>query len=382
VPTGPLSRALRAPERLDLVERDEGELLLSTQAERLSLSLFQGQAEAIAASISAKITLTPALATDELFPKLTYFRNNHKRMHDMEFREDGFPLGSGMVESAAKQFKARFTGPGMRCSRDGLQRLLPIRPASLSKAFDDLWHSVFHSPPTGNAPFGLDDLSTFLDHLHRGGTVAHWWHDKGKELRWFNVNKRPTWPKTWDGNIYFSVHPCASIPDDGDKRYVRSRTALINAVNCFFAEYDAKDFGSKEDIKDHLWTLPIYPSVIIDSGGGYHCYFCLADTIVVDDDNRDHIKALQYAWVDFVGGDQASKDLARVLRPVGTVNRKQKYAPDYPTVDFVECDMSRLYTLEDIERLVTIEDKPKAPVYLGAISFNGERPVRLPPMRK
>ena len=108
--------------------------------------LFQGQAETISASIADKIDGNPALASDDLSAAITYFQHNHKRMQYMAFREDGFPIGSGMVESAAKQFKARFTGPGMRWSRLGLQRLIPIRSAVLSHAFDTLWDSVFTSP--------------------------------------------------------------------------------------------------------------------------------------------------------------------------------------------------------------------------------------------
>lgn len=108
--------------------------------------LFQGQAETIAKAIAAKIEHNPALASDELFAAITYFQHNHIRMQYMAFREDGFPIGSGMVESAAKQFKARFTGPGMRWSRKGLQRLIPIRSAVLSHSFDALWHSVFILP--------------------------------------------------------------------------------------------------------------------------------------------------------------------------------------------------------------------------------------------
>ena len=108
--------------------------------------LFQGQAETIADSISDKIEANPALANDELSAAITYFQHNHKRMQYMAFREDGFPIGSGMVESAAKQFKARFTGPGMRWSRQGLQRLIPIRSAVLSHSFDALCDSVFISP--------------------------------------------------------------------------------------------------------------------------------------------------------------------------------------------------------------------------------------------
>ena len=84
--------------------------------------------------------------SEELLKEANYFKNNHKRMQYMETREDGFPIGSGMVESAAKQFKARFAGAGMRWSRAGLIRLLPVRTAILSKRFDQMWSRVYNSP--------------------------------------------------------------------------------------------------------------------------------------------------------------------------------------------------------------------------------------------
>lgn len=58
----------------------------------------------------------------------------------------GFPIGSGMVESGCKQFKARFDGPGMRWSRQGAMRLLPIRAAVMSTSFDSIWATA-HLPP-------------------------------------------------------------------------------------------------------------------------------------------------------------------------------------------------------------------------------------------
>lgn len=112
--------------------------------------LFQGQAQTIADAISDKIDAHPALDNESLNATVSYFQNNHKRMQYMAFREDGLPIGSGMVESrpmgTRKQFKARFTGPGMRWSRKGLQRLIPIRTAVLSDSFDLLWASAFNSP--------------------------------------------------------------------------------------------------------------------------------------------------------------------------------------------------------------------------------------------
>ncbi len=83
---------------------------------------------------------------DKLLPAAGYFRNNHQRMNYIEMREENWPIGSGVVESAAKQFKARFSGPGMRWSRIGAENLLPIRAAVLSARFDHMWAAAKNSP--------------------------------------------------------------------------------------------------------------------------------------------------------------------------------------------------------------------------------------------
>jgi hypothetical protein len=67
-------------------------------------------------------------------------------MHYLEMREEGVPIGSGMVESACKQFRARLAGSGMRWSRPGLERLLPIRAAIMGHGFDALWQKAYHLP--------------------------------------------------------------------------------------------------------------------------------------------------------------------------------------------------------------------------------------------
>lgn len=107
--------------------------------------LFQGQAAKIADTLAQK---APTLAVPAaLLTEAHYFHTNQLRMNYLAYREAGLPIGSGMIESGAKQFKARFTGPGMRWSRPGLERLIPIRAALLSHHFDALWKAVFPSPP-------------------------------------------------------------------------------------------------------------------------------------------------------------------------------------------------------------------------------------------
>lgn len=68
-----------------------------------------------------------------------YFDKHQRRMQYLEFREEGWPIGSGTVESGVKQFKQRLTGTGMRWNADNAQRMLVIRAAVLGNEFHALW---------------------------------------------------------------------------------------------------------------------------------------------------------------------------------------------------------------------------------------------------
>ena len=109
-------------------------------------TLFQGHASRISHMLNQKAAGHSQRAKD-LRTHAQYFETNKRRMQYLELREEGYLIGSGPVESGAKQFKARFTGPGMRWSRDGIERLIPIRAAIMSGQFDTLWPVVYNSPP-------------------------------------------------------------------------------------------------------------------------------------------------------------------------------------------------------------------------------------------
>ncbi|BCX03316.1 MAG: hypothetical protein KatS3mg053_1806 [Candidatus Roseilinea sp.] len=108
--------------------------------------LFQGHADRIAARLRQAAHTHPQHA-EMLRREAGYFGDNRRRMQYQSLHEDGWPIGSGVVESACKQFRHRFAGSGMRWSRPGIERLLPIRAAVLGHAFDAMWSAAYSSPP-------------------------------------------------------------------------------------------------------------------------------------------------------------------------------------------------------------------------------------------
>ena len=103
-------------------------------------ALWLGQVHSAVKAIEA---LTEGLSTEtqeEVQSEAGYFRTNARRMQYQEFREEGYPLGSGTVESGCKNLVTkRMKGPGMRWSRNGAQNVLALRAEYLSHRWDEAW---------------------------------------------------------------------------------------------------------------------------------------------------------------------------------------------------------------------------------------------------
>lgn len=202
-----------------------------------------------------------------------------------------------------------------------------------------------------------------VKHLWRNGSYAYWWTpdtDEGKLSIWFPADKpKPVNPLWKTINVYFPVHP--SRTQNGMRQ--RAKVVDVEVVNSLFAEFDLADGQTKEHLLAAINQMDKPPSVIVFSGGGFHCYWLLEQSYFIDsDDARQRIIDIQYAWVDYTGSDDCAKDLARVLRVAGTFNRKPEFAPNYPQVEIVKFDLELQYSLDElsieIEHLI-IEAKAK-----------------------
>lgn len=89
-------------------------------------------------------------------------------------------------------------------------------------------------------------------------------------------------------------------------------------------------FPSKEKAQAFLEGLPHVPTAVVDSGGGLHAYWLFRELWVLDADEQDYAAALLRGWQGYIHeraqvegyAVDSTHDLARVLRPAGTWNRK------------------------------------------------------------
>ena len=74
-----------------------------------------------------------------------YFKTHQQHVQYRQFKKQGIPIGSGMIESACKWLvQQRFKGVGMRWSEPGFNHLLALRVAWVNQRFDPLFapHSL------------------------------------------------------------------------------------------------------------------------------------------------------------------------------------------------------------------------------------------------
>ncbi len=100
---------------------------------------------------------------------LGYLRNNRHRMRYAEWRAEGLPIGSGVVESACKMLVTqRLKNSGMRWSEEGGQAVLTTRSWCLSDRFDRAWATIAATYKTE-----VRVIAPVIDMFNRGEKVGN-----------------------------------------------------------------------------------------------------------------------------------------------------------------------------------------------------------------
>lgn len=147
-------------------------------------------------------------------------------------------------------------------------------------------------------------------------------------------------------DTYFGVCP---------RNRKRGNKAAVSYVPCLWADIDAagRDYENKSDALAAIRSFQFPPSMIIDSGGGYHVYWLFRETWAIEEPlDVQRIEAANKKIALALRGDAACHDIARVLRLPGTFNQKR----GLPAA-ILDCDPARRYNLSDFDDL---PDAPEA----------------------
>ena len=119
--------------------------------EKTKALLWEGQIDQLIAECEVfadRVAIAEAVHTTR-----TFYTNNKKRMDYAHFRKEGYFIGSGTIESAAKRLgELRLKEAGARWTRDGAVQTAKARAAWLGK---QQWNPILSRRSFQNMPFAI-----------------------------------------------------------------------------------------------------------------------------------------------------------------------------------------------------------------------------------
>lgn len=147
----------------------------------------------------------------------------------------------------------------------------------------------------------------------------------------------------------------------------------IDYIQTFWVDLDAKHFNNdKLNTLKALDKFALTPTIIVDSGHGYHAYWVLKSCVHLKDDKlRQEATSVSKALHRMIGAD-ATFNISRILRVPGTMNIKD---PDNPLMcKLHSLEVSATYTFEDIKShvdmsVLAVDEAPELDL-TGNIDFS------------
>ena len=82
------------------------------------------------------------------------------------------------------------------------------------------------------------------------------------------------------------------------------------------------DYDNYEQAFSTIEQIELTPTIIVHSGGGFHCYWVLQEPIPVSKYGVEELERINSGIITLLHGDQGTKDITRILRVPGSKNFK------------------------------------------------------------
>lgn len=188
-------------------------------------------------------------------------------------------------------------------------------------------------------------------------------------------------------DVYFGLGLLARNHGSGH----RGKAKHVIAITCLWADIDIAGVGherqdlppSREAVDEVLRALPLPPTHVVFSGGGYHMYWRLTEAMRCEDDtSRGMAESMLRKWQTLLRIHFAAKgwtmdstyDLARVLRVPGTINHKEGL--ERPVELVSECETT--YTIDEVIGVLDTYADQIAAMDSGPLAASGQahdRPI-------
>lgn len=120
----------------------------------------------------------------------------------------------------------------------------------------------------------------------------------------------------------FGIH---YTPNDFDGRRC---AANLKHINYWIADIDE---GTKQEQMSKIRRLPVFPSKIVETKRGYHCYWLAKDA------TKENYKKIEEGIIRLLGADPQCKDVCHTLRAPGYFHLKDPKDPFYVHTVFDNC---------------------------------------------
>lgn len=142
------------------------------------------------------------------------------------------------------------------------------------------------------------------------------WSKVGDKLNLVNALNRAKQANADGYGVYFA--PCLRREKVGKAESAALLPMLWVDIDC---DGDANRYNTAFD---KLNNFELTPSAVVDSGGGLHAYWVLAEAFPLENDSaRDKVASILRGLSEALGGDnQYVKSVASVMRLPGSLNTK------------------------------------------------------------
>lgn len=146
-------------------------------------------------------------------------------------------------------------------------------------------------------------------------------------------------------HVYFRCPELKPSASSGTEKDIACHPFLYTDIDTSIKDKNGNviEKRSKEDLLKRIKKSPLSPTIIVDSGNGYHVYWKLALPLY----EMERVKFLLSSIQEYLGGDPRAKLTTQLLRVPNTHNRKTQVTGGEPLlVNVIEYN-NNTYTVKD-----------------------------------